>query len=664
MAIRFGVIFIVDFLRAINDKNKQLRSILECKKKCNSINFYELYSSIHNTPKVFEGVNPFEMLGVLNSNITEITAFVVFTDESDAIFNLKNYLLVLSKNFNSRNIWYCENFVRNKEGTYNIEIELVSNGNDFGEVLDIVKDTSNKDIFNHNDLPHDLPQFLTNLMNKQIEFDFHKRINNDGLPFGIIFIVGNSDNPINDNKTEKLKSCFCSDKNSRFFYFPIITEDYLILDNLKSCFVFQCEPNKNDRPFNLKQYLLGLKANLGFEPTGIFYCENANTHKIELISNDSDFKGVLLEFSQITSLSPNELPQFLANFKNSKIPNEKISFNFTSNKNSSISPYVAFNRKVRDTFDCYCWHGYSKIPQEKRIAKIQEQVNEEIKLDPSSCNHRVNSEQNRKINEIAEGLKSGKIIGEKIIANAFDLNAGYCFITPDDLKKLKERLFIQQDIINAINQRVVLNHAQINDIQYNLLDNAFYFIFDIDNSPQLAIKVLRKYLENDELPNTKKNIFNIPIRNIHACIDDESSFFLKDNKTINDLNLEDLLGRLKTQAFPLSDTITNAINEKEEGVALDYALINDIKYNLLDNTFHFIFDVGNPLLKESSQLIVEVPREELDLENVDKLVECIMRSPHISYSSYLRGRVIPESSLVYHIIAEGSYIIDLHLIDD
>ncbi len=90
-------------------------------------------------------------------------------------------------------------------------------------------------------------------------------------------------------------------------------------------------------------------------------------------------------------------------------------------------------------------------------------------------------------------------------ANAFDLNAGYCFITPDDLKNLlKERLFIQQDIINAINQRVVLNHAQINDIQYNLLDNAFYFIFDIDNSPQLAIKVLRKYLENDELPNTKK----------------------------------------------------------------------------------------------------------------------------------------------------------------
>ncbi|WRD74910.1 hypothetical protein E5E60_03585 [Helicobacter pylori] len=152
-------------------------------------------------------------------------------------------------------------------------------------------------------------------------------------------------------------------------------------------------------------------------------------------------------------------------------------------------------------------------------------MNEEIKINPSFCNYRVDSEQNRKINEIVEGLKSGKIIGKKIISNAFDL---------------KERLFI--DIINVINQkkRVVLNHAQIDDIQY------------------------------------------------------------------------------------------------KEGVALDYALINDIKYNLLDNTFHFIFDIGNPLLKESSQLIIEMPRETLDLENVD---------------------------LISH-ISEGSYIIDLHLIDD
>ncbi|GAA8830614.1 hypothetical protein BTM158_11240 [Helicobacter pylori] len=83
--------------------------------------------------------------------------------------NLKNYLLVLAN---------CD-----KKGTYNMEIELVSNANDFrgvfGEVLDTVKDTFGN-----------LLQLLTNLKNKEIEFnfhfDFHKKINY-GLPFGIIF---------------------------------------------------------------------------------------------------------------------------------------------------------------------------------------------------------------------------------------------------------------------------------------------------------------------------------------------------------------------------------------------------------------------------------------------------------------------------------------------
>ncbi|GAA8914195.1 hypothetical protein HpEKA43_10920 [Helicobacter pylori] len=333
-----------------------------------------------------------------------------------------------------------------------------------------------------------------------------------------------------DNKTKKLEleSCF-RDAIKHPFYCPFTIGNYLILDNLKSCFIFQ-----NDSSFNLKQYLLGLKEKLGFELTGIFYCENANAHKIELIGNDSDFREVLLEFSENIPKAPNEIPQFLTNFKNSKIPNDR-----------------------------YLWHGYSKIPQEKRIAKIKEQVNEEIKINPPFCNYRVDSEQNRKINEIVEGLKSGKIIGKKIISNAFDLSISYCFITLDGLKNLKERLFI--DIINVINQkkRVALNHAQIDDIQYNVLDSAFHFIFDVGNPSHLAIKVPRKSLENDELPNTKKNIFN---------------------------------GLIKT-IYPLSDIITNAINQKE-GVALDYALINDIKYNLLDNTFHFIFDIDLHLIDD------------------------------------------------------------------
>ncbi|GAA7606361.1 hypothetical protein JP0079_12610 [Helicobacter pylori] len=306
---------------------------------------------------------------------------------------------------------------------------LVSNTNDFrgvfGEVLDTVKDTFGN-----------LLQLLTNLKNKEIEFDFHKKINY-GLPFGIIFITSNSDNPIDiDNKTKKLESCF-RDAIKHPFHCPFTIGNYLILDNLKSCFVFQ-----NDSSFNLKQYLLGLKEKLGFELTGIFYCENSNTHKIELIGNDSDFREVLLEFSENIPKAPNEIPQFLTNFKNSKIPNEKISFSPPKDYPSLYKAYGYFKREVK-------------------------------------------------------GLKSGKIIGKKIISNAFDLSVSYCFITLDGLKNLKERLFI--DIINVINQkkRVALNHAQIDDIQYNVLDSAFYFIFDVGNPSHLAIKVPRKSLEND-----------------------------------------------------------------------------------------------------------------------------------------------------------------------
>ncbi|RVY72063.1 hypothetical protein ECC44_06160 [Helicobacter pylori] len=288
-------------------------------------------------------------------------------------------------------------------------------------------------------------------------------------------------------------------------------------------------------------------------------------------------------------------------------------------------------------------------------------MSEECKVNPFFHSWRVSSEQNRKVNKIAEDLKSGKIVGEKIIDNVFDINASYCFITPEDLKNLKERLFIQQDIdiTHVINQKKgeAFDHILINDIKYNLLDNTFHFIFNVDNSSQLTIKVPRKDLENYELPNTKKDIFNnlINIRRI------DENLILKNNEEItNDLN--PLLEQLKTQEFPLSDAITKAINQKEKGIVLDYALINDIKYNLLDNTFHFIFNVGNSLLKESSQLIIEVPREALDLENVDRFIENTLSSHRVCFCSEIHS-VCSENSLICH-LNQGSYIIDLHLIDD
>ncbi|MFA4746097.1 hypothetical protein VQM68_04360, partial [Helicobacter pylori] len=493
MAIRFGVIFIDNF----RETEQQLRSILKRKSEINFIRFIEATAS-------YTGIDFLELPTTI-----EITGFLVFqddrsvthlTDDPSATFNLKNYLLVLAKKFDC-SVYYCEDINTQK-------IEWIStNHSDFGEILhefsDITFSSTNT---------NELPQFLTDLKDKIIAFNFHEKIINNGLPFGIIFIVGD---PIDiDDKTKKLESCFCSDKNSDFSYFPIITEDYLILDNLKSCFVFQCEPNKNDRPFNLKQYLLRLKANLGFEPMGIFYCENANTHKIELISNDSDFKGVLLEFLENIQKAPNELPQFLANFKFSKSSNgiDKAEFSLSSLSLENMTPIdnllSTLKCRIKNTLKRYSWHGYSKIPQEKRITQIKKQVSEECKVNPFFHSWRVSSEQNRKVNKIAEDLKSGKIVGEKIIDNIFDINASYCFITPEDLKNLKERLFIQQDIdiTHVINQKKgeAFDHILINDIKYNLLDNTFHFIFNVDNSSQLTIKVPRKDLENYELPNTKK----------------------------------------------------------------------------------------------------------------------------------------------------------------
>ncbi|MGN8469866.1 hypothetical protein ACR9MJ_05135 [Helicobacter pylori] len=666
MAIRFGVIFIDNNIdNFFNDRRKTkqqlIRSILEHKSGLDFIRFIEATASYTNLER--KRKLSFEECAVFYTDADfvrierEITSFLVFqndrsvtlNNDPSATFNLKNYLLVLAKKFYC-SVCYCENINTQK-------IEWIStNHSDFGEILHEFSDITS----------YELPQFLTDLKDKIIEFNFHKKIINNGLPFGIIFIVSDPENLIDINdKNKKLESCFHYYENSHLLYFPIITESYLILDNLKSYFIFQ---NENEKPFNLKQHLLELKKELGFEPSGIFYCENASTHKIELISNEpKDFKGVLLEFLQITSLSPNELPQFLANFKFSKSTygiDKKAEFSLSSlslENMTLIDNLSTLKRNIKNTFDRYSWHGYSKIPQEKRITQIKKQVSEERKVNPFFHSWRVSSEQNRKVNKIAEDLKSGKIVGEKIIDNIFDINASYCFITPEDLKNLKERLFIQQDIdiTHVINQKKgeAFDHILINDIKYNLLDNTFHFIFNVDNSSQLTIKVPRKDLENYELPNTKKDIFNnlINIRRI------DENLILKNNEEItNDLN--PLLEQLKTQEFPLSDAITKAINQKEKGIALDYALINDIKYNLLDNTFHFIFNVGNSLLKESSQLIIEVPREALDLENVDRLIENTLSSRRVCFCSEIHS-VCSENSLICH-LNQGSYIIDLHLIDD
>lgn len=220
MAIRFGVIFIDNNIDSFfNDRRKTelIRSILERKIGLDFIRFIEATAFIRIE--------------------REITSFLVFqddrsvthlTDDPSATFNLKNYLLVLAKKFYC-SVCYCENINTQK-------IEWIStNHSDFGEILQEFSDITS----------YELPQFLTDLKDKIIEFNFHKKIINNSLPFGIIFIVSDPENLIDINdKNKKLESCFHYYENSYLLYFPIITESYLILDNLKSYFIFQ---NENDK---------------------------------------------------------------------------------------------------------------------------------------------------------------------------------------------------------------------------------------------------------------------------------------------------------------------------------------------------------------------------------------------------------------------------------
>ncbi|GAA7389728.1 hypothetical protein HpCK93_11120 [Helicobacter pylori] len=67
-------------------------------------------------------------------------------------------------------------------------------------------------------------------------------------------------------------------------------------------------------------------------------------------------------------------------------------------------------------------------------------------------------------------------------------------------------------------------------------------------------------------------------------------------------------------------------------------------------------------------MIVEVPRKALDLENVDELVKSILLLNNNLKSHVSEGKLLPNNNLKCYIskcyISEGSYIIDLHLIDD
>ncbi|WP_241896530.1 hypothetical protein [Helicobacter pylori] len=459
-------------------------------------------------------------------------------------------------------------------------------------------------------------------------------------------------------------------------------------------FVYENEPSMT---FNLKNYLLVL-ATTHCNPTAICYCENkqdtqntdtkeikflrTRTHffgkefgstKVKIgISNPKTFWDSLLElrnefYSFVLDENPIEdYKDFL--IKNKKIINDRISITlyphndcFVDNKYSSsdfrinstfekhMEDIKSHYKRFRETFLL----DYSETLPSETINKLKARVIEERdQQKEKNETYKQSSAQNFKINEIAENLKSGKIVGERIISNALSYaskeytGSSYCFIDPKDLET--QLVQYKQDLLNDI----IIEINQIK-IEYNLLDDAFYFIFDIDNSHQLIVNVPRKELRDMRLPKmrTRESHSYLKIQSIlKSCV--RKGFYIIQNKTIVNIltpkSLEmQLLQKLSQNKADLSNHIIEVLNyqlsfQPSQSPIITYVLIRRVRYNFNYNTFHFIFDIVN-FLDEKLEFIIEVPREALDLENVDRLVE---NYSHGSLSTYVR---------------EGFFILDTHL---
>ncbi|WP_240443655.1 hypothetical protein [Helicobacter pylori] len=343
--------------------------------------------------------------------------------------------------------------------------------------------------------------------------------------------------------------------------------------------------------FNLKNYLLVL-AKMHCNPTAICYCgnkqdaQNTNTKEIKLlsanmrgfgeefgstkvkigISNSETFWDSLLELrNEFYSFVLKENPiEYYKDFliKNKKIINDRIFITlyphndcFVDNKysgsdfriNSTFEKHMedikSHYKRFRETFLL----DYSETLPSETMNKLKARVIEERdQQKEKNETYKQSSAQNFKINEIAENLKSGKIVGKKIINNALSY-----------------------------------------------------------------------------VGKTNANIL-----------------------TPKSLEME-LFQKLSQNKADLSNHIIEALNcqlsfQPHQPPIITYALIRKIRYNFNYNTFHFIFDIVN-FLDEKLEFIIEVPREALDLENIDRLVE-----------NYSHG------SLAYH-VREGSFILDTHL---
>ncbi len=300
--------------------------------------------------------------------------------------------------------------------------------------------------------------------------------------FGVIFIIDD------DDKTkELLRSILERKKKCNFIWFIEI-----VIGPIESLFfVYENEPSTT---FNLKNFLLVLAEYI--YSGKICYCENKqdkNTHNmknIKLLSTRRHDFGKDLDSIDVELSNPNTFVQSLL----------------------KLGSFL--HGKTIESFDNPKNYPPITLPPLQTPVEIEEhRKNTTFDQNYNSLHYRQSSTQNIKINEIANDLESGKIVGEKIISDALLGVVSCCF------KKLlsQDQINLSNAITTAINNSFIneinLTSAIIDKIEYHFRDNTFHFVFNVNNNflsgkSRLTIEVPRWKLENIKLPETKEICVN------------------------------------------------------------------------------------------------------------------------------------------------------------
>ncbi|WQU28260.1 hypothetical protein KVD88_03620 [Helicobacter pylori] len=327
---------------------------------------------------------------------------------------------------------------------------------------------------------------------------------NNGSPFGVIKEVFFYDYfPNNPNNSPKLKQ-FLEYKCHFIGFVEIFIEPNEIL-----FFIYENEPNAT---FNLKNYLLVLAKIHCAIQQAICYCENkqdaqnTDTKEIKFLSAKSHDFGKELDSISVELSNPNTFIQSLLKL-GSFLHGKTIKFldNPTNYPPVTLAPWAT-----------------PTIPMKTTVEIEEHRKNTTFDQNYHPFNYRQSSARNIKIDEVANDLKSGKIVGTKIISDAL-LSANYCFMDDENLKDLKkllsqDQINLSNIIVSTINQAknvngINLTSAIIDKIEYHFRDNTFHFIFNVSNSflsgkSRLTIEVPRMALENIKLPNMKEIYVN------------------------------------------------------------------------------------------------------------------------------------------------------------